>query len=69
VSVLTRDSDGALRHFYTAHPRMAKDVKERGLDLLNAVYNTLGLTRRGRGDWYAPFDYAPNSSRSLGARS
>ena len=69
MSVLTRDSDGALRHFYTAHARMAKDVKERGLDLLCPVYNILDLTPQGRGDWYASFDYAPNSSRSLGARS
>ena|SRR5260221_7347818 len=69
VSVLTRDSDGALRHFYTAHPSMAKDIKERGLDLLCPVYNILDLTPQGRGDWYASFDYAPKSHASLGARS
>src|SRR5438309_1794602 len=33
ISVFTRDAAGAVRHFYTAHPRMAADVKERGLDL------------------------------------
>ncbi|HZE71796.1 MAG TPA: DUF899 family protein [Pyrinomonadaceae bacterium] len=55
----TRDTDGTLRHFYTAHPRMAEDIKERGLDLLIPVYNILDLTPEGRGDWYASFDYAP----------
>ena len=59
VSVFTRDSDGTLRHFYTAHPSMSKDIRERGLDLLCPVYNILDLTPQGRGDWYASFDYAP----------
>ena len=57
VSVFTRDSDGTLRHFYRAHPRMSADIKERGLDLLCPVYNTLDLTPQGRGDWYASFGY------------
>lgn len=30
VSVFTQDSNGNLRHFYTAHPRMAPDIQERG---------------------------------------
>src|SRR5690348_4354176 len=34
ISVFTRDADGTLRHFYTAHPRMAPDIAERGIDLL-----------------------------------
>jgi predicted dithiol-disulfide oxidoreductase (DUF899 family) len=59
VSVFTRDSDCTLRHFYSAHPSMAKDINERGLDLLCPVYNVLDLTPQGRGDWYASFDYAP----------
>ena len=59
VSVFTREQDGKLRHFYTAHPRMSVDLKERGLDLLCPVYNVLDLTLQGRGDWYASFDYAP----------
>ncbi len=59
VSVFTRDSDGTLRHFYTAHPSMAEDIKQRGLDLLCPVYNILDLTPQGRGDWYASFNYAP----------
>jgi predicted dithiol-disulfide oxidoreductase (DUF899 family) len=60
LSVFTRDTDGTLRHFYSAHPQMASDIKERGLDLLSPVYNVLDLTPRGRGDWYASLDYAPN---------
>jgi predicted dithiol-disulfide oxidoreductase (DUF899 family) len=59
VSVFTRDSVGTLRHFYTAHPSMAEDIKERGLDLLCPVYNVLDLTPQGRGNWYASFDYPP----------
>ena len=38
---------------------MATDIKERGLDLMCPVYNILDITREGRGDWYASFDYAP----------
>jgi predicted dithiol-disulfide oxidoreductase (DUF899 family) len=58
ISVFTRDRDGAVRHFYTAHPRMADDVMERGLDLLSPVWNLLDLTPQGRGDWYAQLSYA-----------
>jgi predicted dithiol-disulfide oxidoreductase (DUF899 family) len=57
VSVFTKDGDGTLRHFYTAHPSMAGDIKERGIDLLTPVYNILDLTPRGRGNWYASLDY------------
>ena len=57
VSVFTRDKDGALRHFYTAHPRLSDDIKERGLDLLCPVYNILDLTPQGRGEWYADLAY------------
>ena len=59
VSVFTRGADGTLRHFYSAHPGMSEEIKERGLDLLCPVYNVLDLTPEGRGDWYASFDYAP----------
>jgi predicted dithiol-disulfide oxidoreductase (DUF899 family) len=59
VAVFTRDSNGTPRHFYTAHPRMSEDIKERGLDLLCPVYNILDLTPQGRGDWYASFNYPP----------
>jgi predicted dithiol-disulfide oxidoreductase (DUF899 family) len=59
VSVFTKDKEGVIRHFYTAHPRMAEDIKERGVDLLCPVYNVLDLTPQGRGDWYASFKYTP----------
>jgi predicted dithiol-disulfide oxidoreductase (DUF899 family) len=62
VSVFTKDGDGILRHFYTAHPKLSAEVNERGLDLLCPVYNVLDLTPQGRGDWYASFDYAPRVS-------
>ncbi|HZM91397.1 MAG TPA: DUF899 family protein [Blastocatellia bacterium] len=57
VSVFTKGKDGTLRHFYTAHPSMSHDIKERGLDLLCPVYNVLDLTPQGRGDWYADMAY------------
>lgn len=57
VSVFTRDGKGTIRHFYTAHPSMADDIRERGLDLLAPVYNILDLTPQGRGDWYAELGY------------
>ena len=57
LSVFTRAPDGTIRHFYSAHPHMAADINERGLDLLSPVYNVLDLTLQGRGDWYASLDY------------
>jgi predicted dithiol-disulfide oxidoreductase (DUF899 family) len=57
VSVFTRDVKGALRHFYTAHPRMAPDIQERGIDLLTPVWHFMDLTPQGRGSWYASLDY------------
>jgi len=57
VSVFSRDADGTMRHHYSAHPSLAPDVKERGLDLLFPVYNVLDLTPQGRGSWYATLDY------------
>jgi predicted dithiol-disulfide oxidoreductase (DUF899 family) len=58
ISVLTRDSAGDVRHFYTAHPRMSDDIDQRGIDLLSPVWNLMDLTPEGRGDWYAELDYA-----------
>ncbi|SEQ30551.1 Predicted dithiol-disulfide oxidoreductase, DUF899 family [Streptomyces sp. yr375] len=57
VSVLTRDADGTVRHRYSAHPRMADDIAERGIDLLAPVWHLLDLTPRGRGDWYPTLYY------------
>jgi predicted dithiol-disulfide oxidoreductase (DUF899 family) len=59
ISVFTRDEDGgAIRHFYTAHPRMAEGIDQRGIDLLSPVWNLMDLTREGRGDWYAELEYS-----------
>ncbi len=57
VSVFTRDKDGTLRHFYSVHPTLGEEIKERGIDELNPVWNVLDLTPQGRGDWYASLDY------------
>jgi len=57
MSVFTRDADGTVRHFYSAHPSMGSEIKERGIDLLTPVYNVMDLTREGRGNWYASLDY------------
>lgn len=57
MSVFTRDSDGTLRHFYSCHPRLAENIKERGIDELTPIFNMLDLTPQGRGSWYASLDY------------
>ncbi|NUT46275.1 MAG: DUF899 family protein [Saccharothrix sp.] len=57
VSVL-RDEGGRVRHFYSL-PANHFDGSERGIDLLNPVWNVLDLLPRGRGDWYAGNDYVP----------
>jgi predicted dithiol-disulfide oxidoreductase (DUF899 family) len=55
VSVFTRE--GTVRHFYTAHPRMAPDILERGIDLLAPIWHFMDLTPQGRGNWYANLAY------------
>src|ERR1044072_3027615 len=57
ISVFTRDSDGTLRHTYSGHPWLADDVKERGIDELNPIWNVLDLTPQGRGTFYTSLDY------------
>ena len=57
ISVFTRDSDGTLRHFYSGHPWLAEDVKERGIDELNPIWNVMDLTPQGRGKFYTSLDY------------
>ncbi len=57
VSVFTRDANGAVHHFYTAHPWMSPEIKERGLDLLAPIWHFLDLTPHGRGSWYASLNY------------
>jgi len=57
ISVFTRAADGTLRHVYSGHPWLAKEVKERGIDELNPIWNFLDLTPAGRGTFYASLDY------------
>lgn len=58
VSVLRAEGD-AVRHFYSL-PANHFDGTERGIDLLNPVWNVLDLLPNGRGDWYADNDYVPD---------
>jgi predicted dithiol-disulfide oxidoreductase (DUF899 family) len=57
ISVFTRDPKGAVHHFYSVHPRMAPDIKERGIDLLSPIWHFLDLTPQGRGNWSASLAY------------
>lgn len=57
ASVFIRDDDGTLRHFYSVHPWLASDIKERGIDGLTPIWNVMDLTPQGRGNWYASLDY------------
>jgi predicted dithiol-disulfide oxidoreductase (DUF899 family) len=57
ISVFAKDREGVLRHCYTAHPRMSPEIKERGIDLLTPVWDTLDLTPLGRGKWYPAVAY------------
>ena len=66
ISVFTRDNDGTLRHFYSGHPWLAEDVKERGIDELNPIWNVMDLTPQGRGRFYTSLDYG---TRVQAARS
>jgi predicted dithiol-disulfide oxidoreductase (DUF899 family) len=57
VSVFARDDGGVVRHTYSAKPRMAGDVDQRGIDLLCATWHLLDLTPGGRGEWYSSLSY------------
>jgi predicted dithiol-disulfide oxidoreductase (DUF899 family) len=57
ISVFTLDPGGSPRHFYTAHPYLSHDIKERGIDLLAPAWHLLDLTPHGRDDWYAQLEY------------
>ncbi len=57
ISVITRDRDGTLRHFYSVHPRLAEDIQQRGIDEFNPIWNVLDLTPQGRADWIASLEY------------
>ena len=66
ISVFSRASDGTVRHFYSAHPRMASDIQERGIDLLSPIWNILDLVPQGRGDWYTKLEYTKQAQTSHG---
>ena len=57
ISVFTRDGNGVVYHFYTAHPWMSPEIKERGIDLMSPIWHLLDLTPQGRGNWYAKLEY------------
>jgi predicted dithiol-disulfide oxidoreductase (DUF899 family) len=57
ISVFTKDADGTLRHFYSGHPWLDPEIKERGIDELTPIWNLLDLTPQGRGKFYASLDY------------
>ena len=63
ISVFTLDPAGSPRHFYTAHPYLSRDIKERGIDLLTPAWHVLDLTPPGRDDWYAQLEYPVPVSR------
>lgn len=69
ISVFTLDADGTPRHFYSAHPTMADDINQRGIDLLAPAWHLLDLTPQGRGDWYAQLDYPPHVPGTTAATS
>ena len=57
ISVFTKESDGTLRHFYSGHPWVDPEIKERGIDELSPIWNLLDLTPHGRGKFYTSLDY------------
>ena len=66
ISVFTRDADGTVRHFYSVHPRMSQEIKERGIDLFASRWHFLDITPQGRGDWAASLSYG---TKVQGARA
>jgi len=66
ISVFTRDTDGTLRHFYSGHPWLEPEIKERGIDELIPVWNMLDLTPQGRGKFYASLDYGTKIQAARG---
>jgi predicted dithiol-disulfide oxidoreductase (DUF899 family) len=57
ISVFTKENDGTLRHFYSGHPWLDREIKERGIDELSPIWNVLDLTPQGRGKFYTSLDY------------
>src|SRR5262249_29711600 len=52
ISVFTLKG-GKPRLFYNGHPRLSEEQKERGIDLLNPIWNFFDMTPEGRGDFVA----------------
>jgi predicted dithiol-disulfide oxidoreductase (DUF899 family) len=57
ISVFTKESDGTVRHFYSGHPWLDPNIKERGIDEMSPIWNILDLTPQGRGKFYTSLDY------------
>ena len=57
ISVFTRDKDGTVRHFYSVHPWLSEEIRERGIDEWNPIWNVLDMTPQGRGNFDASLDY------------
>ncbi|HEX4380828.1 MAG TPA: DUF899 family protein [Candidatus Acidoferrum sp.] len=57
ISVFMRGADGTIRHFYTGHPWLSPEIRERGIDLLAPIWHFLDITPQGRGNWYTSLDY------------
>jgi predicted dithiol-disulfide oxidoreductase (DUF899 family) len=66
ISIFTRDAGGTLRHFYSGHPWQADDLKERGIDELNPIWNFMDLTPQGRGTFYASLAYGTKVKAARG---
>lgn len=58
ISVIVRQADGSLRHFYSASDIM-KENEYRGLELFSPVWHLLDLTPQGRGGWMPRLRYEP----------
>ena len=56
VSVIVRQSDGSLIHFYSQSALMGDD-RFRGMDLLTSVWNFFDLTPDGRSEWFPKTEY------------
>jgi predicted dithiol-disulfide oxidoreductase (DUF899 family) len=66
VSVFTRGAEGKVHHFYTAHPWMGPEIRERGIDLLNPIWHFMDLIPQGRGNWYASLAYGTKIEAAYG---
>jgi predicted dithiol-disulfide oxidoreductase (DUF899 family) len=45
---------------------LAEDIKERGIDELNPIWNFLDLTPQGRGKFYTSLDYGTKGQTARG---